>query len=313
MKKLVLIILGILALMVSPTRSVQAEGIINFSLDRDRANTAIAKAPPGVATQPNPSPKPAARQPVEPVPTRSPAISLAPPTHQPEETPLREVIQRNTPLPERDRLVSLSSDELFEGGSNSLVAKAVGSAEGTRTPDGAKTWAYYGHVDPGNGVWNMGSFSYQHGAASPEDADVRQLNRLRRQFEVILQTASANGLRLGLEEQLNGIDLANQAPLAALDRGGYVDRLRQAYAEGFRGSEAVLRARTYAFINPNTNRWDAPGLGNTEDSISRDQQRRLSAIADAIVAHQQKTMVEPPVRVSRLSSQRPTSVMSQRN
>jgi hypothetical protein len=141
-------------------------------------------------------------------------------------------------------------------------------------------------VDPGNGVWNLGSFSYQHGASSPENADVRQLNRLRRQFDVILQTAASNGLELGLEEQLNGIDLANQAPLAALDRGGYVDRLRQAYAEGLRGSEAVLRARTYAFLNPNTNRWDAPGLGNREDSISRDQLRRLSAIANAIAVHE---------------------------
>lgn len=300
MKKLVLITLGIIALMLSPTRSVQAKAALNFSLEQDRTHTTIAKAPPVAVNQPNPSPKPPTdRQPVEPAPTQSPAISLDPPLRETEAPPLREPIKPSAPLPDRDRLVFLSSDELFEGGSNSLVAKAVGSAEGTRTPDGAKTWAYYGHVDPGNGVWNMGSFSYQHGASSPEDADVRQLSRLRRQFEVILQTASANGLRLGLEEQLNGIDLANQAPLAALDRGGYVDRLRQAYAEGFRGSEAVLRARTYAFLNPNTNRWDAPGLGNTEDSISRDQQRRLSAIADAIAVHQQKTTVEPSAQVSR--------------
>jgi hypothetical protein len=65
-----------------------------------------------------------------------------------------------------------------------------------------------------------------------------------------------------------------------------IDRLRQAYAEGLRSSEAVLRARTYAFLNPNTNCWDAPGLGNREDSISRDQLRCLSAIANAIAAHE---------------------------
>ena len=42
--------------------------------------------------------------------------------------------------------------DLFTGGPDSLVSKAVGSAEGTRTPTGGYTSAYYGHVDPGNGV-----------------------------------------------------------------------------------------------------------------------------------------------------------------
>jgi hypothetical protein len=187
---------------------------------------------------------------------------------------------------------SAPSSALFEGGSNSLVATAVGSAEGTRTPDGGKTWAYYGHVDPGNARWNLGSFSYQHEARSPEDADERQLNRLRRQFEVIRQTASTNGLQLSLEEQLNAIDLANQAPLAALAQGGYVERLQQARDRGLRGTEAVLQARTYSFINPNTNQWDAPGLGNTEYSISRDQARRLSAIAQAMAMHPSTRAIE---------------------
>ncbi|MBW4418165.1 MAG: hypothetical protein KME13_02930 [Myxacorys californica WJT36-NPBG1] len=205
----------------------------------------------------------------------------------------------------------LSADQLFEGGSDSLVATAVGSAEGTRTPNGGKTWAYYGHVDPGNAQWNLGSFSYQHGARSPEEADERQLNRLRRQFEIIRQTAELSGLKLSLEEQLNAIDLANQAPLAALASGGYIERLRQAYTEGFQGTDAVLRARTYSYINPATRRWDAPGLGNTEYSISRDQARRLSAIAQALslhpstralesVAEKQNSTSKPDSRVSRL-------------
>lgn len=215
--------------------------------------------------------------------------------------PTQQVISQTVPTARAVRNKSVvkpkpkpvSIDELFEGGSNSLVAKAVGAAEGTRTPDGAKTWAYYGHTDPGNGVWNMGSFSYQHGAKSPDDADRKQLQRLRRQFEVILNAAHSNGLRLGLEEQLNGIDLANQAPLAALDRGGYIDRLREAYRQGYRGSAAVLRARTFAFINPNTNRWDAPGLGNTEDGIRHDQDRRMDRISDAIRADQGRKNAQP--------------------
>lgn len=180
--------------------------------------------------------------------------------------------------------VSRNTEALFAGGSNSLVARIVGHAEGTRTADGRRTRAYYGHVDPGNRAWNLGSFSYQHCDAqcTPEEADDRQLRRLRNQTELLQQKAVSYGLQMSLEEQLNGIDLANQAPLAALDQGGYIDRLRSARQQGFIGSEAVLWARTYSFMNPRTRTWEAPGLGNTYDSISHDQERRRQAIVRAL-------------------------------
>lgn len=195
--------------------------------------------------------------------------------------------------------VSVDAASLFAGGANSLVAKAVGSAEGTRTPAGDRTSAYYGHVDPGNGVWNLGSFSYQHGARSPEEADEKQLKRLAKQAEMVRQQAAAKGMQLTLEEELNAIDLANQAPLAALDRGGYIDWLEAAHKMGLRGSEAVLWARTRSFLNPDTGQWNAPGLGNNVYSISMDQERRQQAIARAIAFHQQQyqkaeTAAAPP-------------------
>ncbi len=181
------------------------------------------------------------------------------------------------PLPE-------NPDGLFAGGADSLVARTVGHAEGTRTAAGHKTDAYYGHVDPGNAHWNLGSFSYQHcdHTCTPEVADDRQLARLRRQAEVIQQRAEANHLTLTVEEALNGIDLANQAPLAALEQGGYIDWLKAARQRGLTGSDAVLWARTWSFLNPHTQTWDAPGLGNQYESISHDQDRRLSAIARAL-------------------------------
>jgi hypothetical protein len=175
-----------------------------------------------------------------------------------------------------------SSQDLFAGGSDSLVARAVGTAEGTRTPEGDRTTAYYGHVDPGNRRWNLGSFSYQHGARSPEQADVAQLNRLQAQFAIIQAKADAHGLALSLPEQLNAIDLANQAPLAALAPEGYVDQLQQAKAQGLQGDDAVLQARTEAFWDPDRQQWDAPGLGNQADSIRQDQARRLEATARTI-------------------------------
>ncbi|WP_416674568.1 hypothetical protein [Egbenema bharatensis] len=179
----------------------------------------------------------------------------------------------------------VSLDALFAGEADSLVAIAVGSAEGTRTPHGGKNPAYYGHTDPGNGVWNLGSFSYQHGAATPEEADTKQLARLRSQAETILRKAAAQGLVLSLEEKLNGIDLANQAPKAVLDSAGYVEWLAEAHKRGMTGTEAILWARVQSFIDPRTQTWDAPGLGNSESRITRDQERRMLEIAKAIQSY----------------------------
>lgn len=187
-----------------------------------------------------------------------------------------------------------ATSKLFAGGPNSLVARAVGSAEGTRTSDGHRTRAYYGHVDPGNGVWNLGSFSYQHGANSPEEADVKQLRRLEVQSKILREKAVSRGLELTLEEELNGIDLANQAPMAALGRGGYVDWLAQAHQMGLSGSEAVVWARTRSFIDPDTSRWNAPGLGNNVHSIATDQERRQQAIARALETHQRQQSIQLP-------------------
>lgn len=168
---------------------------------------------------------------------------------------------------------------MFEGGVNSLVAIAVGHAEGTRTATGEKTRAYGGHTDPGNGVWNLGTFSYQHGAASPEEADARQLQRLGRQATLIIQSAQQRGIGLSLEAQLNAIDLANQSPAAALSAGGYLDRLQEAYQMGLQDQEAILWARTRSYLDPDTRQWNAPGLGNTVEGITADQDRRMQAIA----------------------------------
>jgi hypothetical protein len=196
---------------------------------------------------------------------------------------------------------------MFEGGTDSLVARAVGSAEGTRTPEGYKNPAYFGHVDPGNGVWNLGTFSYQHGASTPEEADAKQLQRLQQQTAILKQKATAKGLELSPEELLNGIDLANQAPLAALDRGGYIDWLQEAHRLGMAGSDAIVWARTRSFLDPDTRRWNAPGLGNNIYSISHDQERRANAIARAIDA----TGLMTPVTAQSLASHQPPLVTPQ--
>ncbi len=217
--------------------------------------------------------------------TEEPQLSLIEQTDQ----AVTSAARRLGLAPPAPQPVSSDLEALFHGGADSLVARVVGSAEGTRTVDGQRTKAYYGHTDPGNGVWNLGSFSYQHGASSPEEADERQLRRLKEQADLLQRQAARHGISLTLAELLNGIDLANQAPLAALDRGGYVDWLAQARQRGMQGDAAILWARTRAFIDPDTQQWNAPGLGNTADRISQDQDRRMSAIARAYEHYRAQT------------------------
>ncbi|MEM9907601.1 MAG: hypothetical protein AAF921_21540, partial [Cyanobacteria bacterium P01_D01_bin.44] len=194
-------------------------------------------------------------------------------SHLPEATPSGP----NSPEPGSQPVPTHSLTDLFAAGSNSLVAIAVGNAEGTRTPTGGYTSAYYGHVDPGNGIWNLGSFSYQHGADSPQAADIKQLRRLKAQATELRRQARGRRIKMSVEAEINGIDLANQAPLAALDRG-YIAWLHQAQQLPLDEAEQIIWARTQAFIAPDTGQWNAAGLGNTFELIKQDQTRRYQAI-----------------------------------
>ena len=210
------------------------------------------------------------------------------------------------------------SSQLFAGGSNSLVARTVGHAEGTRGADGGKTQAYYGHVDPGNGVWNLGSFSFQHcreaqyNCSTPDQADRHQLRRLQGQAEIMRQRAERLQMELSLQEELNGIDLANQAPLAVLDSPGYIEWLKKAQEKGLKGSDAVLWARVSSYWDPRLNGWNAPGLGNEEGRITHDQNRRMTAIARALDYYQQQVATRSKQKPApSLAEQRADDIISQ--
>lgn len=178
-------------------------------------------------------------------------------------------------LPSSPPLLEKPDSELFAGGFESLVSRSVGHAEGTRNADGSKTSAWEGHRDPGNAVWNRGTFSYQHSASSPEDADRKQLTRLQRQFVQISEDAMRKGLVLTLVEKLNAIDLANQAPLAAMGEGAFVDRLKECRRD-------LICARSRSYLDPRTGRLDAPGLGNNMFRVEEDQRRRAAAIDEVL-------------------------------
>jgi muramidase (phage lysozyme) len=174
---------------------------------------------------------------------------------------------------------------LFGGGSQSLAARIIGMSEGTRTADGGFTDAFQGHTDPGNGAHNMGSFSYQHGASTPEEADRAELEVLQSQYKNYEKAASAAGLdpndpRLAM----NFLDLYVQAPLAATGEGGFLDQLPTIAKQGI-SDESILSARIESYKDPSTGQFDAPGLGNDLGQITHDQQRRMDRVKDGIKAN----------------------------
>lgn len=167
----------------------------------------------------------------------------------------------------------------FEGTVYSRLAVAIGAAEGTRTVDGGKTSAYYGHVDPGNGVWNWGSFSFQHCAearyrcANQWEADIYQLRRIQSFAWDYLRNYELTEL-----EFINAADLFNQAPLAAYDFMQWLQYAKDRM--GLKGGKAIHYARVMSFTT--NGRLDAPGLGNSWERVRADQQRRMDRIAEVL-------------------------------
>ncbi|HIK30889.1 MAG TPA: hypothetical protein IGS17_20900 [Oscillatoriales cyanobacterium M59_W2019_021] len=159
---------------------------------------------------------------------------------------------------------------------------AIGAAEGTRTQIGGITPLYWGHRDPANGVTNLGTFSYQHGARDARQADSLQLERLKQQVAEIRRQAAEAGVKLSPLELVAAADLANQSPEAGY---AYIDNLQQAYDRGFRGIEALLEARMQSFVDPETQNLDAVGFGNNWQKLRQDQLRRLSKLQKTLKAH----------------------------
>ena len=156
--------------------------------------------------------------------------------------------------------------------SDRTLVCAIGAAEGTRDQNCEPTAAYRSHIDPGNGAVNTGSFSYQHGAASPEEADRVQLTRLR-QAEQDLQAQSQSKFGQPLSKPALGaaLDLWNQSPRAG---ESFVDNLPSAQPS----TSQIIAARTRSYVDPSTGQLDAPGLGNNSAQVAADQTRRTDEV-----------------------------------
>ncbi|MBE7383818.1 MAG: hypothetical protein F6J95_020680 [Leptolyngbya sp. SIO1E4] len=156
--------------------------------------------------------------------------------------------------------------------SDAEILCAIGAAEGTRNDDCSPNQAYYGHTDPGNAAQNLGTFSYQHGAATPTEADQKQLAELRSQIpRYQAQAREKFGKELSKAALLAVLDLHNQAPAAAAD---FIQHLPSHDPT----PQTIVEARVNSFVNPATGQLEAPGLGNSPTTVRADQKRRVDEL-----------------------------------
>ena len=161
-------------------------------------------------------------------------------------------------------------EKLLAGGSASIIAVAVGTAEGTRTPDGALTAAWWGHRDPGNNAHNCGSFSWQHGG-EPGKADAAQIEKFRLTLlPIFLRKGLTNPVHFAL-----ACDCFTQSELACMARDGFLDQL-------VLNPSNLVECRVRAYFDPDTGRLDAPGFQNNIDRLRADQERRTESVLSAL-------------------------------
>ncbi len=159
---------------------------------------------------------------------------------------------------------------------------AIGAAEGTRTPSGGTTDLYWGHSDPANGVNNLGTFSYQHGASSPRDADWLQLKRLKGQLKYIQRQAQEQKVSLSTLDLVAAADLSNQSPAAGRD---FVANLKKVRTQGLKDLDAVIEARVQSYVDPETGLLAAGGFGNDWTTLRHDQRRRMMELEKTLKVH----------------------------
>jgi hypothetical protein len=151
----------------------------------------------------------------------------------------------------------------------------IGVSEGTRTPAGGYTKAYYGHSDPGDTHRNRGTVSGGRvSGASPEMVDLRWMGRLTTVQQNMRPLLIVMGLQPGTQGfnrvMFNMLDLEVQSPKA---RQGFVGKLFEMKKNNWT-VESIAKARADSFINPATGDLEAGGFGNSYQALFKDQRSR---------------------------------------
>jgi hypothetical protein len=161
--------------------------------------------------------------------------------------------------------------DFWFGQADAPGAIAIGMAEGTRMIDGIRTSAWYGHIDPGNSNYNVGTFSSQNTTLSPDLADDQELKRIRGELSIFIQEQPS----LSPLEYLSAADLSIQARGAFPAFGQHLKTVR---ARNLKPVATIVEARVRSFYNPLNGQLEAAGFDNDETALRSDQLRRTRAL-----------------------------------
>lgn len=181
------------------------------------------------------------------------------------------------PLPQVPATAAAASVPLAVSSDKHPFFIAIGIAEGTRTPSGGYTRAYYGHGDPADGNSNKGTVSgggAREPLGGPAQVDRVWMGRLTQKAISVAPLLQRLGLKPGTQGwnrvMFNVLDLAVQSPAAS---NGFIQRLARVKRQGL-SVESIAKARADAFYSPTTGRLDAPGFGNNYSRLFADQRSR---------------------------------------
>jgi len=76
---------------------------------------------------------------------------------------------------------------------------------------------------------------------------------------------------------ITACDVFTQSEAACLEEMGFIDLIPK-----MTSMEEVVEMRVRSYFDPKTGKLDAPGFGNSEDRLRKDQQRRQDCLVSAI-------------------------------
>ncbi len=165
--------------------------------------------------------------------------------------------------------------------------QAVGYSEGNLTLKGVPTNNYYGHFDVGNNARNLGAFSYQGPASSPEEADIIWTDKLCRVIPTLVSNIDrrlANNPTMFPFILLNLCDLYTQAPLAVTEPNGLVDQLinvKPSLEKLENSVDFMVELRVNSYYDP-TGKLCAAGFNNDVNKLTKDQRRRCNCLMEYV-------------------------------
>ena len=155
---------------------------------------------------------------------------------------------------------------------------SIGIAEGTRTPDGGYTKAWFGHTDPGDGNSNRGTVSGGRGPTAgmtPEQVDNYYMNKLTSLSLAVAPILQSYGMKPNAQvwhrALFNYLDLYVQSPVAARD---YLRKIPEALKAGSQ-IEAFAKIRADSYRDPKNGRLYTSFASYAD--LLRDQRSRAGA------------------------------------